>query len=112
MVRIIKRSSDTEIEMMIEKAFDQVIISKNLERIMEYFSNGSPKREFYIDRERDDRVGPYKTWYENGRLKIERNYLNDSKHGLELSYNSDGTMKESGFFYHGTPDSCRAKVWV
>ena len=70
------------------------------------------KREFYIDRERDDRIGPYKTWYENGRLKIERNYLHDSKHGLELSYNSDGTMKESGFFYHGTPDSCRSKVWV
>ena len=48
------------------------------------------------------------TWYENGNLEREYEYLHGKWHGRRTLYREDGVKESEGFFEHGK----RQGVWV
>ncbi len=44
------------------------------------------------------RNGPFKMYYDDGTLKAERNFKNDTLHGVYKEYYDNGTLKVEGFY--------------
>lgn len=45
--------------------------------------------------------GSSKTYYKNGKLRVERNYLDGKLHGRFKNYNEDGSLRGEGSFIKG-----------
>ena len=68
-----------------------------LEEKKEYWKNGKLKAKWYED-ENGDLEGEYKEWYENGNLKIIKNYKDGKLNGVVTLYYPNGNLKVTGKF--------------
>lgn len=74
-------------------------------RFIDYYSSGRKKGEGTLKNGKID--GVRKMYYQNGKLIVERNYLQSVPNGLETEYYEDGSIKQKGIMKNGKEDG----VW-
>lgn len=68
--------------------------------IITYYHNNSVYQHYTVN-DKDEKHGSYKSYYTNGQLYSELNYVNNQKHGLFKFYYSNGKLWEESTFVNG-----------
>jgi antitoxin component YwqK of YwqJK toxin-antitoxin module len=67
-----------------------------------YYENENPEKLEHKQLDKDERIGEYKEWYNNGQLKETGTYISDyKKNGEWLEYYSDGSKKIEAEYNNG-----------
>ncbi len=77
-------------------------LSKNQFEHLWYYENGNSKKLEHKQLDKDERIGEYKEWHENGQLSETGNYISAyERDGEWLEYHKDGTKKLEAEFKNG-----------
>jgi antitoxin component YwqK of YwqJK toxin-antitoxin module len=77
-------------------------LSKNKLEYLWYYENGNSKKLEHKQLDKDERIGEYKEWHENGQLSETGNYISAyERDGEWLEYHKDGTKKLEAEFKNG-----------
>jgi antitoxin component YwqK of YwqJK toxin-antitoxin module len=78
------------------------VISNNVLEHHFFYKNGNPKKLEYRTKDKDERCGIYKEWYENGQLSESGTYISNYKRDGEwLEFYEDGSKKMEADFVDG-----------
>ena len=72
----------------------------NLRMIKTYHDNGNPRLEYTVD-DQGQIHGTYQSWYENGQLYEQIEYVNGKLHGIRYVWDEDGQLCTQSEYVNG-----------